>query len=69
MGSSNVSEVIHQSCRKSEMLKKEIRTENETQSENFIYPGASLQKHHTLVTLKDNGRENGVTYLTHKKDI
>ena len=41
---------------KSEMLKKEIRKENETQSENFIYPSASLQKHHTLVTLKDNGR-------------
>ena len=49
------------------MLKKEIRKENETQSENFIYPGASLRKHHTLVTLKDNGRENGVTHLTHKK--
>ena len=49
------------------MLKKEIRKENETQSENFIYPGASLRKNHTLVPLKDNGRENGVTHLTHKK--
>ena len=67
MESSYVSEVIHHSCRKSKMLKKEIRKENETQSENFIYPGASLQKHHTLVTLKDNGRGNGVAYLTHKK--
>ena len=66
---SYVSKAIHHSYRKSEMLKKEIRKENEIQSENFIYPGASLQKHHTLVTLKDNGRGNGVTYLTHKKDI
>ena len=33
------------------MLKKEIKKESETQSENFIHPGASLQKHHTLVTL------------------
>ena len=47
-----MSEVIHHSCRKSEMLKMEIRKENETQFENFIYPGASLQQHHTLVTLK-----------------
>ena len=52
---------------KSDMLKKEIRKENETQSENFIYPGASLQIHHTLVKLKHNCRGNGVTYLTHKK--
>ena len=64
-----MSEVIHHSCRKSEMLKKETRKENETQSENFIYPSVSLQKYHTLVTLKDNGRGKGVTYLTHKKDI
>ena len=49
------------------MLKKQIRKENETQSENFIYPDASLQKHHTLVTLQDNGRGNGVTYLIYKK--
>ena len=45
-----VSEVIHYSCRKSKML-KESRKENENQSENFIYPGASLLKHHALVTL------------------
>ena len=64
-----MSEVIHHSCRKLEMLKREIRKENETQYENSIYPGASLQKHHTLVTLKDNGRGNGVTYLTHENDI
>ena len=50
--SSYVSEVIHHSCRKSDMLKKEIRNENENQSENFIYPGASLLKHHALLTLK-----------------
>ena len=62
-----MSEVIHHSRRKSEMLKKEIRKENETQSENFINPDASLQKHHTLVALKDNSPGNGVTYLTHKK--
>ena len=49
------------------MLKKEIRKENETHSENFIYPGASLQKHHTLVPLKDNGSGNGVTYFDPKK--
>ena len=47
------------------MLKKIIRKENETQSNNFIYPGASLLKHHTLVTLKRRG--NDVTYLTKKK--
>ena len=40
---------------------------NEAQSENFIYPGASLPKHHPLGTLKDDGSGNGVTYLTHKK--
>ena len=51
------------------MLKKEIRKENENQCENFIYPDASLQKHHTLVTLKDNGPGNDVTYLTHKKRL
>ena len=51
------------------MLKKEIRKVNEIQSEIFIYPGASLQKHFTLVTLQDNSRGNGVTCLTHKKDI
>ena len=34
------------------MLKKEIRKENENQSENFIYPDASLLKHHALVALK-----------------
>ena len=67
--SSYVSEVMHHSCRKSEMLKKEIRKVNEIQSEIFIYPGASLQKHFTLVTLQDNGRGNGVTCLAHKKDI
>ena len=50
--SSYVSEVIHHSCRKSDILKKEIRKENENQSENFIYPDASLLKHHALVTLK-----------------
>ena len=61
-----MSEVIHNSCRKSDML-KEIRKVNEIQSKNFIYPGTSLQKHHTLETLKDNGRGNGVIYLTHKK--
>ena len=53
--------------KKSKMLKKEIRKENETQSKNFIYPDASLQQLHTLVTLKDNGCGNGVSYLTHKK--
>ena len=56
-----MSKVIHHSCRKSEMLKKEIWKENEIQFENFFYPGASLQKHRTLVTPKDNGRRNGVT--------
>ena len=35
-----MSEVIHHSCRKSDMLKKAIRKENENQFENFIYPGA-----------------------------
>ena len=57
------------SFRKSEMLKKEIRNKNETQSENFINLGASLQKHHALVTLKDKGRGNGVTYLVDIVDI
>ena len=49
------------------MLKKDIKKENETQSKNFINPRASLQKHLTLVILKNNGPGNGVTYLTHKK--
>ena len=31
------------------MLKKEIKTENENQSKNFIYPGVVLQQHHTLI--------------------
>ena len=62
-----MSEVIHHGCGKAEMLKKGIMNKNETQSENFINLGASLQKHHALVTLKDKGRGNGVTYLTHKK--
>ena len=35
--------------KKSEMLKKEIKKENETQSENFIYPGVTLQQHHTQI--------------------
>ena len=41
--------------------------ENKTHSKNFICPGASLQKHQTLVTLKDSGRGNAATYLTYKK--
>ena len=67
---SYVSEVIRHSCRKYDMPKKEIRKENENQSENFIYPDASLLKHHAhWLHLKDNGRGNGVTYLTHKKAV
>ena len=49
------------------MLKKEVKKEIETQSENFINPGASLQKHHTLVTFNDNGHGNSVIFFTHKK--
>ena len=43
---------MHHSSKKSDMLKKEIRKENENQSENFIYSGASLIKHHALVRHK-----------------
>ena len=55
--------------RKPEMLKKEIKKENDTQLENFIYEGVTLQQHHyvDLIILKDNDRGSGVTYLTHQK--
>ena len=52
------------------MLKKEIKKENETQSENFIYQCVTLHQHHTLISdliiLKDSGCWSGGTYLAKK---
>ena len=45
--SRQVSEVLPNSSKKSDMLRKEIKSENETQSDNIIYPGLTLQQHHT----------------------